>query len=187
MTATSTQQAPAKVTTVDAALVEKWLAEGDTVLIDVREPFEYAEERIGNAELAPLSTFDPAALRARYPSSRIVFQCRSGKRASDAANRFARAGEPVYCLSGGLEGWKAAGRPTIKPDTGPRLPVMRQVQITAGFLVTLGVALGFFVSPWFLALSAFVGCGLMFAGASGWCGMAMLLAKMPWNKVPAPR
>lgn len=187
MTATSIQQASAKITTVDAALVEKWLAEGDAVLIDVREPFEYAEERIAAAELAPLSTFNPDALRARHPSARFIFQCRSGKRASDAANRFARAGEPVYCLAGGIDGWKATGRPTVKPETGARLPVMRQVQLTAGFLVTLGVALGYFVSPWFLALSAFVGCGLMFAGASGWCGMAMLLAKMPWNKAAAPR
>jgi len=61
------------------------------------------------------------------------------------------------------------------------IPVMRQVQITAGSLVVLGVALAA-VSPWFLALSAFVGCGLVFAGATGWCGMAKLLALMPWNK-----
>jgi hypothetical protein len=63
---------------------------------------------------------------------------------------------------------------------------MRQVQITAGSLVALGTALGWFVSPWFLILSGFVGCGLMFAGLSGWCGMAMMLGRMPWNRVKAP-
>ena len=51
-------------------------------------------------------------------------------------------------------------------------------------LLAAGVALGVFVSPWFLILPAFVGCGLMFAGITGWCGMALLLAKMPWNKAP---
>ncbi len=64
----------------------------------------------------------------------------------------------------------------------PRLPVMRQVQIAAGSLVVLGVALGVLASPWFLILPAFVGCGLVFAGATGWCGMARLLGAMPWNR-----
>jgi len=54
--------------------------------------------------------------------------------------------------------------------------------VIAGFLVTLGVLLGVTVSPWWLGLAAFVGCGLMFAGASGWCGMAILLGRMPWNR-----
>ena len=63
---------------------------------------------------------------------------------------------------------------------------MRQVQIVAGSLVALGVALGVLVSPWMLILPAFVGCGLVFAGVSGWCGMARLLAVMPWNSTPKP-
>ena len=45
-----------------------------------------------------------------------------------------------------------------------------------------GVALGVWVAPAFLALSAFVGAGLVFAGTTGWCGMAKLLAIMPWNR-----
>ena len=59
---------------------------------------------------------------------------------------------------------------------------MRQVQIAAGSLVLLGVLLGAFVAPAFYALSGFVGAGLLFAGASGFCGMARLLAAMPWNR-----
>jgi len=62
------------------------------------------------------------------------------------------------------------------------LDVMRQVQVTAGSLVLIGVLLGAFLNPWFLILSGFVGSGLMFAGLSGWCGMAKLLGNMPWNK-----
>ena len=59
---------------------------------------------------------------------------------------------------------------------------MRQVQITAGSMVVLGIVLALLVSPWFMALSAFVGAGLAFAGLSGTCAMASLLAQMPWNK-----
>jgi hypothetical protein len=46
----------------------------------------------------------------------------------------------------------------------------------------LGVALGALVSPTFYALAGFVGAGLMFAGATGFCGMARVFAAMPWNR-----
>ena len=59
---------------------------------------------------------------------------------------------------------------------------MRQVQITAGALVLLGVLLGTFIAPAFFGVSAFVGAGLVFAGVTGWCGMANLLCVMPWNR-----
>ncbi|MFG0259605.1 MAG: rhodanese-like domain-containing protein [Phycisphaerales bacterium JB041] len=178
-------QQQGKVTNVAPEELARWLDDGGTVLIDVREPFEHAEERIAQACHEPLSRFDPEAVRAAHPDSRVVFHCRSGKRSADAAGRFAREGETTFHLEGGIEAWKAAGRPTVRPAKAPRIPVMRQVQITAGSLVTVGVVLGAFVSPWFLLLSAFVGCGLVFAGLSGWCGMAMLLGKMPWNRVSA--
>jgi rhodanese-related sulfurtransferase len=60
---------------------------------------------------------------------------------------------------------------------------MRQVQIAAGGLVLAGVALGFTVHPVFFGLSAFVGAGLALAGVTGFCGMARLLAVMPWNRL----
>ena len=164
-------------------LLEQWAKQGDTVIVDVREDFEHAEERIDGAELMPLSKFDAAALRARHGGHKVVFQCRSGRRSADAAGRYAAAGEKVFHLAGGIEAWKASGRPVIKPKKANRIPVMRQVQIVAGSLVAVGVALGAFVHPAFLVLPGFVGCGLVFAGISGWCGMAMLLGKMPWNKV----
>ena len=167
-----------------------WLAGGDTVLIDVREDFEHAAERIEGAIHHPLSKFDAETLRHTHAGNRVVFHCKSGKRSTDAALRFALAGESaerVFHLAGGIDGWIAADHPTIKPATGPRISVMRQVQIVAGGLVALGVLLGVAVSPWFLLLSAFVGCGLMFAGFTGWCGLAFVLAAMPWNKSAAAK
>ncbi|MBW7904763.1 MAG: rhodanese family protein [Phycisphaerae bacterium] len=181
---TSTQEATG-VVDITPAMLSQWLADGQAVLIDVREDFEHAAEHIRGAQHSPLSKFDPESLRAAHAGRRVVFYCRSGKRAADAARRYSAAGNPAFCLAGGIEGWKAAGQATLRPAGAPRIDVMRQVQMTAGSLVLLGVVLGVWVWPWFLVLSALVGAGLVFAGASGWCGMAMLLAHMPWNRVPA--
>ena len=93
----------------------------------------------------------------------------------------AAAGCEAYILEGGIDAWKRAGLPVLTDRRQP-LEIMRQVQIAAGGLVLLGVALGIWVAPAFLGLSAFVGAGLVFAGVSGWCGMARLLALMPWNR-----
>jgi rhodanese-related sulfurtransferase len=177
------QNAPPTVTAVSPQVCEDWMRNGDTVLIDVREEYEHAEERIRDAVLHPLSRFDAVALNETYGDKRVVFHCRSGKRSQDAAERFLKHHTPVFHLAGGIEGWKASGRQVILPATGGQLPMMRQVQIIAGALVTFGVAMGLTVSPWFYGVAAFVGCGLLFAGISGWCGMAKLLALMPWNRV----
>ena len=154
------------------------------MLIDVREPLEYAREHIEGAALLPLSRFDAARLADREGRV-IVLHCQSGQRSPQAACKAREDGCEVVELEGGLAGWKHVGLPTIVNPRAP-LPIMRQVQITAGSLVVLGTGLGWLVSPWLLILSGFVGCGLMFAGLSGWCGMAMMLGRMPWNRVKAP-
>jgi rhodanese-related sulfurtransferase len=87
----------------------------------------------------------------------------------------------AYILDGGLEAWKRAGLPVTVDSTQP-IDIIRQVQIAAGSLVLLGMLLGFLVSPQLYLLSAFIGAGLLFAGLSGWCGMAKLLGLMPWNQ-----
>jgi rhodanese-related sulfurtransferase len=91
----------------------------------------------------------------------------------------------AYLLEGGIEAWRKAGLPVAKDRRAP-LEIMRQVQITAGMLVLAGVVLGFAVAPGFFGISAFVGAGLTFAGMTGWCGMARLLALMPWNRAATP-
>lgn len=90
----------------------------------------------------------------------------------------------AYQLEGGLQAWKRAGLPTVTDRNAP-LPIMRQMQIAAGSLVLLGVVLATLVSPWFMALSAFVGAGLIVAGVTGFCAMANLLQHMPWNRARA--
>jgi rhodanese-related sulfurtransferase len=159
------------------------LEQGGAVLIDVREPSEHARERIPGARLVPLSIIDGQ----NFDSDRdkvAVFHCRTGNRtAANADHLLATGFREMYALTGGLEAWKAAGLPTHVNRRAP-IELFRQVQIAAGSLTLLGLALAWVVSPWFAALSAFVGAGLIFAGVTGTCGLARVLSLMPWNRAP---
>ena len=160
---------------------DEWIKAGRAILIDVREPDEYAREHIASARLVPLSGFDKADFSGE--TDRIaIFHCASGNRTAMNAERILSTGfRQVYHLKGGLAGWKAAGLPTRFRRKAP-ISMMRQVQIVAGGLVLIGLALALVVSPWFAALAAFVGAGLVFAGISGTCAMARLLAYLPYNR-----
>lgn len=158
----------------------KTLAERGAVIIDIRERDEFAREHIPGARNEPLSGLGEGTQAGR--SGIVIFQCKSGMRTRANADRLeAASGCEAYILDGGLEAWKAARLP-IALDRREPLEMMRQVQIAAGSLVLLGAALGALVHPGFHALSAFVGAGLLYAGTSGFCGMAHLLALMPWNR-----
>ena len=166
---------------IDAPTLKRWLDEDKAVLIDIREPDEYAREHIAGSRLVPLSRFDAAEV-AGDPDRIAVFHCNSGNRTCTLASRVLGMGfAEIYHLDGGIQSWKSAGLPV---ERNPRAPIsiMRQVQITAGSLVLLGIILAALVSPWFAALSAFVGAGLVFAGASGTCALASILGLMPWNR-----
>lgn len=166
---------------ISAAGLKRRLDSGDAVLIDIRESDEHAREHIVGARLAPLSAIDSHDFDRDHAKA-AVFHCKSGMRTqANAARLLARGFREAYYLEGGIEAWKAAGL-GVHANTKAPLEIMRQVQITAGLLIVTGVALGWFVNPAFYALSAFIGAGLTFAGATGWCGMAMLLKTMPWNR-----
>ena len=157
---------------------DKAMAKGAT-LVDIRGPDEYAREHIAGALHVPLDRLEDLP-KVEGP---IIFHCKSGMRtqANEAALRAAAGFTPCHILEGGLEGWRSAGLPT-RLDRKQPLEIMRQVQLAAGGLVLLGVLLGFLITPALFGLSAFVGAGLMMAGATGWCGMAKLLQAMPWNR-----
>jgi rhodanese-related sulfurtransferase len=113
-----------------------------------------------------------------------VLVCHSGNRSAQALAQLLQQGHPhpLSDLEGGIPAWQQAGLPVHKLRNAP-LPLMRQVQIAAGSLVLLGLILSNLVAPAWILLSWFVGAGLVFAGVSGFCGMARLLALLPWNKV----
>lgn len=152
------------------------IADG-AALIDIRSPDEHARASIPGARNRPLDTLGRIA-----NASAVIYHCKTGMRTGSNADRLEAAADcPAYLLEGGLDAWRAAGLPVAEDRKAP-LEIMRQVQITAGSLVVLGVVLGLAVQPAFLGLAAFVGAGLVFAGTTGWCGMARLLAIMPWNR-----
>ncbi|MBL8747018.1 MAG: rhodanese-like domain-containing protein [Phycisphaerae bacterium] len=175
-------QIQASTNEVDAATARGWVDRGEAVLIDVREADEHAREHIAGSKLVALSGFDPAKIPAAN-GSRIVVHCKSGRRGAEACGRLAAAGyRDVLNLKGGIEGWKAAGYPVVADARMP-ISIMRQVQVVVGAVVLVGSVLAAMVSPWFLVLTGFFGAGLLFAGATGTCGLAAVLGWMPWNRV----
>jgi rhodanese-related sulfurtransferase len=170
------------IQSVDANTLKTWLDKSQAVLVDVREPAEHQAEYISAAALVPLSTVCLKAL----PSStgkKLVLHCRSGKRSASACEKLL-AENPnldIYNLEGGIMAWASAGNP-VKKSGSFFLPLDRQVQMTIGLCVLTGSILGYFVSPKFFLLTGFFGAGLTFAGLTGYCGLAMIMAKMPWNQ-----
>jgi rhodanese-related sulfurtransferase len=157
---------------------EQMLLKGDAILIDVREIDEYQSEHIKGAVNKPLSTFNSEEVEKLANGRKIIIQCLSGKRASKACAKV--NSNNAYILQNGIEGWKENKLATIKK--GATINVQRQVMLIAGLLVLIGSLLSIYVNSNYIALPIFIGAGLSFAGLTGWCGMAMLLNKMPWNK-----
>jgi len=160
-------------------------AQPSAPVIDVRTPVEFAEVHVPQARSVPLDELKPAALQ--LPKDQPVYLlCRSGQRASKAAEQFAREGfaEPVV-VEGGTLAWIEAGLAVTRGQTRV-ISLERQVRIAAGSLVFIGVLLGWLVHRGFFILPAFVGAGLVFAGITDFCGMGLLLARMPWNKRKTP-
>ena len=153
-------------------------------LIDVRTPVEYREVHVDFARNVPLDRLDAAELTAGRNGSPLYVICRSGSRGKQACDKLIAAGYTnVVNVEGGTQAWDQAGLPVVRGKKA--ISLERQVRIAAGTLVLIGSALGAFVSPYWIGLAAFVGAGLIFAGVTDTCGMAMLLARMPWNQVAA--
>lgn len=170
---------------ISPAEAARRIREEGAVLLDVRAPDEHARARIPGARNLPLAELDAAALEA-HRGRPVLFHCKSGARtAGHAASLAACAGGmEAYIVEGGLDAWRDSGLPVAENRRAP-LEIMRQVQIAAGGLVLVGVALGFLIGPAWFGLAGFVGAGLVFAGASGTCAMATLLRRMPWNRAGA--
>lgn len=158
------------------------LIERGATLIDVRSPDEHARMRIAGARNIPFDQLSPAAVAGDI----LIFHCRSGVRTGQAACQLAdtAVGRDCYIMEGGISAWSNAGLPIEKVHGAP-IELQRQVMIAAGFLVLVGTIMSLLLSPLWIALAVFVGAGLTFAGVTGFCGMARLLALMPWNRRPA--
>lgn len=154
-------------------------------VIDVRTPVEFAEVHVAAAKSVPLDSLDPEHLHEHHRLSiekPVYILCRSGQRATKAADQLAKAGFPnSIVVEGGTLAWIEAGLP-VNRGKAKVISLERQVRIAAGSIVFTGVLLSQFVNPAFVWLSGFIGAGLIFAGITDWCGMGLLIAKAPWNQ-----
>ena len=154
---------------------------GDALLIDVRSPGEFAQRHVDGFQNMPLHDLQAGSLATAGDDREIWVMCQSGSRAETAARKIeSSSGATATVVQGGISAWEKAGYDLVRGTGG--MSMERQVRLAAGLLVLLGIGLGMWVHPGFFALSAFVGAGLAYAGITDTCGMAMLLARAPWNR-----
>lgn len=149
--------------------------------INVCEPAEYKEKHITGVRSVPLGTLESHL--GEFTSKQTVYvHCRSGNRGKQAIEKLMAAGVTAELINveGGITAWDEAGHPTNSFTN--RIPLMRQVLLAAGLLILIGFIGAYTVHEYFAYLIPIVGAGLTFSGLTGWCGMAMVLSKMPWNK-----
>ena len=174
------------MTTITPPELYERLQRGEKLhLIDVRTPAEHAQIHVPEVHLTPLEGLDAAKIVAANGFAKdqpLYIFCRAGSRAKQAAVKLEKSGFEHCCVvEGGTIAWAEAGLP-VERGANKVITLERQVRIAAGTLVLAGVLLAHFANPAFIWLSAFVGAGLTFAGITDWCGMGMIIAKMPWNQ-----
>ncbi len=171
----------------------------ESIVLDVRTAMEHAEKRLTfNHAHIPLDELNPSDFMMRHgldKDSGVYILCRSGKRAAQAAEKFVAEGfRNIHVIEGGIVacedcGQRVEGHAANSANTGSApaqtkapLSLERQVRIAAGAIAATGALLGLMVNPLFGVIPLFVGGGLMFAGITDRCGMALVLTKAPWNK-----
>jgi rhodanese-related sulfurtransferase len=153
------------------------------IIVDVREYLEYVQGHIEGAKPVPLASLHWVS-SAYPPSQPILLVCKSGRRAEQARQSLAQKGfQSLSVLPGGMDAWRAAGRPVVVTKHQP-WTLERQVRTMAGSLILITLTLAYTLSSYFLLGTAFIGAGLIFAGASNTCLMASMLGRMPWNRAP---
>ncbi len=166
---------------IDAQTAKQWLDADEAILIDVREPIEHNAQKIEGAQLQPLGSICCSTIP--NTDKKVLIHCQKGGRGNTACQKLIAEsdGLDIYNIEGGIEAWKATGLPVYNGNK-KTLPLERQVQLTIGLSVFTLSLLAYFVHPAFALGAVFFGAGLTNAGLTGWCGLGMLIAKMPWNK-----
>lgn len=171
------------IKTVNSKLLNQWLESNEAILIDVRDPYEFKEQRIAGSKNIPLGELKSEDLTSMaLQNKKLVIHCKSGKRSMAACEKIAGfdANVDLWTLDGGITSWSEQGFATIKDST--ILPIERQMQIAMGTIIVGGSLLTYFSSMHWIIIPIIIGLGLINAGVTGWCGMAKCIAKMPWNK-----
>lgn len=166
---------------IDLAQFRDHQKTGDSCFVDVRNRDEFnrgSEARVcwPVGEIDGVSASEFVRQHKLAPDQTVVLLCASGKRAQLAAGKLRTLiPNPIAVVQGGYA--------ALSATTGKsRLSIERQVRIAAGLLVVLGSLTALMTGPIAIVFCLLVGCGLIFAGITDWCGMGLLLMKMPWNK-----
>ncbi|MES9971689.1 MAG: rhodanese-like domain-containing protein [Candidatus Thiodiazotropha sp.] len=178
----------ANAATISPSKLYAMQSQGEKVdLLDVRTGMEYGSGHIPGAKLLTLDEISDQSLNEQLgvPKKRdhasIYVTCQSGLRAQQAVERLHEYGyDNLVLVEGGTEGWEKAGLPMKR--CGRVISLERQVQIAIGSLLLLKVLFGFTLHELFFLAGALIGVGLIMAGVTRWCGLARLIAMMPWNR-----
>lgn len=158
----------------------------ELTVIDVRTPGEFASGHLPGALNIPLDRIEDALpeLRGAADRGEVLVVCASGARSENACRTLAGHGVTAATLAGGTGAWAAGGHDLHRPGGGPRASwaMERQVRLTAGAVVLLGLLLGLLVHPAFQLLSAGIAAGLVLSAVTDTCGMAVVLGRLPHNR-----
>lgn len=158
----------------------KQVSEWSGRIVDVRNPDEFANERLNRAECVPLSKL-MASAASWDRAEPLLVMCKSGMRSRQAVGQLEAAGfTQIHMVEGGIDACKREGLPVIVDRK--TIPLFRQVMIAAGLMLLVGLALATWAHPAFIVIDWFVAAGLVVAGTTGLCPMASLLARLPWNR-----
>jgi rhodanese-related sulfurtransferase len=169
---------------VSAQLVaERYSSGRKPQIIDVRSPAEFDSGHLPGAVNIPMESIE-----SRLPDIDLkaptVLVCQGGTRAGVVCQQVGSKFDDIAVLDGGTDAWINSGAAVVR-TTRSRKPLMQQALLGAGILNASGILLSLFVHPAFIGFSVIVACGLMLAGTTGICLMALILAKMPWNRKPS--
>ncbi|WP_411826063.1 rhodanese-like domain-containing protein [Luteolibacter sp. AS25] len=170
-----------KTKSIQPQAANELVSKGESILLDVRTDVEFAEQHVPGALHIQLDRLDSGCGKLDR-DAHFSLLCLGGKRAERAAGILAEKGfNKLSVVEGGITSWKSSGLPVNQTERKV-LPLMRQVQLVVGVLSLIGSLAAIFINPLFAVLPAFLGAGLTFAGSTGWCGLAVLLSKAPWNR-----
>lgn len=169
------------IKSVDPRAASEWLANNEAIIVDVREPGEYESMHIVGAKLIPIGVVATSEL-PELKNKKLIMHCQFGRRGGMACEKLLSMNPAldIYNLEGGISAWEKEGL-HVERSESTVIAIDRQVQITIGSGVLIGLILGYGFNQAFFFISAFFGAGLLYAGISGSCGLAVIMSKMPWN------
>lgn len=174
------------INNISAKAANEMLSEGNAVIIDVRSMAEHNACNIEKSIICPLPDISYSKLQHLVPeldNNKIIIHCKSGFRSNQACKKLLTDNPNIelYNMEGGITAWQKDGFNTVGSGKIV-LPTMQQTQLVIGVMVSIFCLLALFANYNFIYGALFFGLGLIFAGLTGFCGLAKLLDKMPWNQ-----